>query len=293
MTNHQLALDSFVKRIKPDPNIVAMLLYGSLSYGTVWHRSDIDLELIIRDGTAAPLDWRTLEEEGVEINITGFSPLSEFKKYLQKVRSGYDHGLFGRGTLVFSKDDGLTEMFEDARKIGEDDAPRAFSARTGELLSWLHKAEKHATVLDKPLYAQRFLQLAAPVAADMELIRHRENPTRESILRAMELHPQLMDALFVIPSTTAMTTADVQRSLQTADDYLMQHQPWWSRHVLRYLSDGEPHPASHIWRHCGGVPLTYLAEKGIIGRTTEPLQLFKKSKLTVDEPAFFSLEEGN
>ena len=285
---HQFALDSFVKRIKDDPHIVALLMYGSLAYGTVWEKSDIDVEVIVRDGTVTSARWYTLEEAGIEINITSFSELSKFKKGgLQALRDGFDHGLYGKGNIVFSKDASLMEMFEDARRIGDDDAPRAFAAKIDYLVNWMHKAEKWITVLDDPLYAQRFIQLAAIQAADMELIRHKENPTRESIQRARELNPDLMHEIFVIPSTTAMTADGVRRALKVLDDYLMEHFEWWGKHILRFLSDGEVRTVSHINKSCGSVPLAYMAEKGIITQTTEPSLLFKKSKLTLDEKAYF------
>ena len=288
---HQKALASFAKRVEKDPHVVALLVYGSLSYGKVWKRSDIDVEMIVRDGTVPQGKWYNLEEDGVEINITQFSEVTKFKQGLQKVRSSFSQGILGKGNLMFSKDETLTEMFEQARRIGEDDVPKMFAARIWELTNWMHKAEKWITVYNDPLYSQRFLQMAAVIIADMELIRHKENPTRESILRARQLNPGLMHEVYTIPSTTAMTEEDIRRALKALDDYLMEHMEWWSKHILRFLSDGEVKTSSHIMNHCGEVPLPYLAEKGIIEQTTESSRLFKKSRLTVEETAYFYIKE--
>jgi len=46
---HQRALNNFVNSVKSDPNVIALLLNGSLAYGTVWAKSDIDLLMLIRD----------------------------------------------------------------------------------------------------------------------------------------------------------------------------------------------------------------------------------------------------
>ena len=289
---HLQALNSFIKRVEKDPNMVAILLYGSLAYGTVWERSDIDVELIVRDGTEFSGRWfYVIEEDGIEINITAIGELSKFKNELQKLRNGYDHGKYGKGILVFSKDESLSELFEDAQKIGDDDAPKSFAAKIGTLLNWMHKAEKQAVVLDNPLYAQRFLQLCAPVVAEMELVRHGENPNREAINRAQELNQSLMQEVYVKPSTMAMTKAEINHTLKVLDDYLMQHMDWWSRHILRFLSDGEIKAVSHIWEHCGSAPVEYLAEKGVIMQATHPVRIFRKSKLTLDEKAYFYIKE--
>lgn len=289
---HLQALNSFIRRVEKDPNIVALLLYGSFAYGTVWERSDIDVEIIVRDGTAFFERWvYVIEEDGVEINISAIGELSKFKNELQKLRNGYDHGKYGQGILVFSKDASLYELFEDARKIGEDDAPKSFAAKIRTLLSWMHKAEKQAMVLDNPLYAQRFLQLCAPVVAEMELLRHRENPNREAINRAQELNQSLMQEVYVKPSTMAMTKTDIHHTLKLLDDYLLQHMDWWSKHILRFLSDGEIKAVSYIWENCGCAPLEYLAEKGVIMQATHPVRMFKKSKLTLDEKAYYYIQE--
>ena len=288
------ALNSFAERLKQDPNVIALLLYGSLAYGTVWERSDIDVELIVRDGTSYATQWvYLLEEDGVDIELIVISELAEFKGNLQKKRDGFDFGKYGTGNLIFSKDESLYELFEDARKIGDNDAPKAFAAKIGLLLNWMYKAEKHVTVINNPLYAQRFLQLSASTVAEMELIRHKENPNREAILRAQQLNPDLMQKTYVISSTTAMTKEDILNTLKYLDDYLMQHMDWWSKHIIRFLSDGEVKPCTQIWQHCGGAPLEYLAEKGVIIRVTEPVKLFKKSKLTLDEAAYFYIKEEN
>ena len=288
---HLTALNNFAERVKKDPKVIALLLYGSLAYGTVWEKSDLDLELIVRDGSIPKSCLLLFEEEGIFAHLD-LNEVSKFKKYLQRVRGGFDHGIYGRGELIFSKDEALRELFEEARKIGEDDAPKAFASKIDGLVNWMNKAEKYITMLNEPLYAQRFLQLCAPIVADMEMIRHRENPNRESILRARQLNPELMHEIFAVPSTTVMSKADIERTIKILDDYLMQHVSWWSRHLIRFLSDGEIKTASHISEQCVGADaLEYLYQKGVVMRTTRPLGLFKHSRLTIDEVAYLYIKE--
>ncbi|MCL2405332.1 MAG: nucleotidyltransferase domain-containing protein [Defluviitaleaceae bacterium] len=277
---HMQALNSFAMRVEKDPNVIAMLLYGSLAYGTVGRKSDIGITLIVRDGSIANERGFSADEDGIYVSCHGLREVSKFKKDLQELRGGYEHALLGSGKLIFSKDEALIALHEATRKIGVDDAPRAFAAKIDGLFNWMWKAEKHITLINDPLYAQRFLQLSAAIVAEMELIRHRENPNREAIRRARELNPKLMHELYTIPSTTAMTVEDVRHTLDVLDEYLMKHIEWWSRHILRTLCDGEP-KLRGWW---GAV--TYLEEKGVIMRTTLPRRVFKNSKLTVDEVAY-------
>ena len=292
MTQHekyQRALDSFTEQVKYDPNVIALLLVGSLSYGTVWERSDIDLMVIARDQSLGSAVDYTTDEDGVEFHIT-FMELSPFKTRLQKNRAGdMLHGLYGKGNFIFSKDQSLVELFEEARKLGRDDAALVFFGMVGWLLCNAYRAEKWITVFDDPLYAQRFVRDCGMTVGDMVVLAHGEIPTRESVLRAMELEPALMQAVYVMPSTMAMTAADVRRTLQVMDDFLMAHIDFWSKPVMKFLSDGEERKLSHIVRHFSvgdAFPLNYLTEKGLIERFTMPSKVFKSSKLMIEEVAY-------
>jgi hypothetical protein len=144
------------------------------------------------------------------------------------------------------------------------------------------------------MYSQRFLQNCAIIAADMELLLNGEVPSRESVLRAMELNPALMRDVYVIPGTTAMTKCDVRRTLKVLDDYLMRHISYWGKPILKYLSDGEVKRVSEIMKHFGvsdGFPITmsYLASKGFVERVALPSRVFRRSGLTVDEVAYIYL----
>jgi len=282
---HMQALNSFAQRVKKDPNVIALLLFGSLAYGTVGRKSDIGVTLIVRDGSISKEWGFSADEDGIYVSCHRLREVSKFKKDLQEERGGYNHGLLGSGQLVFSKDEALIELHEATRKIGDADAPKAFAAKIGELYNWMWKAEKHITLIDDPLYAQRFLQLGAAIVAEMELIRHRENPNREAIRRARELNPKLMHEIYTVPSTTAMTAQDVRHTLNVLDEYLMEHLDWWSRHILRALRDGEAKTLN--W----GVG-TYLEDKGVIMRSTLPRRVFKNSKLTIDEVAYVHIKEN-
>ncbi|MCL1862616.1 MAG: hypothetical protein FWF78_03505 [Defluviitaleaceae bacterium] len=216
---HMQALNNFAERVKKDPNIIAMLLFGSLAYGTVGKKSDIGITLIVRDGSIATERGFLADEDGIYVSCHGLREVSKFKKDLQELRGGYEHALLGSGRLVFSKDEALVALYEATRKIGEDDAPRAFASKIDGLYNWMWKAEKHITLINDPLYAQRFLQLSAAIVAEMELIRHRENPNREAIRRAQELSPKLMHELYTIPSTTAMTVEDAATPTAVSGGY--------------------------------------------------------------------------
>lgn len=292
---HLQALESFTNEVKHDPNVIALLLSGSLSYGTVWERSDIDLTLLARDGSITKEAEYCVERDGIEMHVY-IMEVSAFKEKMQRLRAGqYPHSYFGKGTMVFSKDEALNAFFEDARKVGSRDAEMSYLGMVGCLLVDMYRAEKWITVFNDTLYSQRFLQKCCTIAADMVLLLNGEEPTRESVLRAMELNPELMRQVYIIPSTTAMPEQDIRRCLEALDGFLRENMEMWSRPIKKLLSDGEAWTVSEMKKFFGmetlSVQLSYLAENGILQRISRSSRVFKNSRLTVEETAYLYIGE--
>ena len=290
---HLLAMNRFVDKVKGDPHVIALLLWGSLSYYEVWEKSNIEFTMLVRDKSASVMTHFFGDADGYELNLH-LMEVSKFKEALQRSRAGeFWHSAWSKGTFVYTKDESLLTFFEEVRKAGKDDLVRTFIRFIDMMMGATVKAEKWITLYGNALYAQRFLHMAYMQAADLVLMQHGEEPTRESVLRAMELEPEFMHEVFVVPTTTAMTVTDVQRVLGVIEAYLVEHMDWWSKPILRFLSDGEEKTASHIGKQVGAGyrALDFLARRGIITRITKPSRVFKKSKLTIDEVAYIYHKE--
>ena len=292
---HMLAMNRFVDEVKDDPHVIALLLWGNLSYYEVWEKSNIEFTMLVQDKSAPAAKYYYSDASGYRLDLH-LMEVSKFKETLQQSRAGeFWHSAWGKGTIVYTKDESLLTFFEEARQAGKDDMVRTFIRFMDMMIGATVKAEKWITVYGNALYAQRFLHMAYMPAADMVLLRHGEEPTRESVLRAMELEPEFMRDVFVIPTTTAMTVADVRHTLAVIEAYLVKHMDWWSKPILQILGDGEVKTASHIGRQSNSGPhysgignraLSFLAERGVITKVTQPSRLFKHSKLTIDEVAY-------
>lgn len=289
---HIQALKSFTEKVKIDPNVIALVVSGSLAYGTVWKRSDIDLTMLVRDGMNKKFDLYNIDENGVEIHMI-LMPVSVFKKEMRQLRAGqFSHGYYGKGEIVFSKDESLYPIFEETRIVGLDDVSMSIIPCVQMLLVNMYRAEKWITALHDPLYAQHFLQYCAGSVADIILLMNKEEPTRESLLRAMELRPELMHKIHVIPCTTTMTEDGIRDTLKLLDDFILESMDLWSVPILRFFSDGELKTSSEFERFMGQdviFCLTYLAEHGLLERVTKASRVFKQSALTVEEIAYIAI----
>jgi len=217
---HLQALHNFTERVRNDPSVIALLLDGSLAYGTVWEKSDIDLVAVIRDGTGAASGY-AVDEGGIDVSLS-FTDVSKFKNDMRKWRGDSSRSQYALGSVVFTKDETLRDFIEEINRLGDDDAICVFLAVFNGLWSNRTRAEKWVTALHDPLYAQRFLQWCCTDLADMILFRRHEIPNRESVPRAMELEPELMREFYVKPSTTVMTEDDIRRAINVLDDYLSE-----------------------------------------------------------------------
>ena len=104
---YNAALDSFTNQIKDDPNVIALLLYGSLAYYDVWEQSNIDMELIVRDGSAPAFYFYRICEDGINIDMQ-IGEVSKFKAEYQRMRGGERlHPVISMGKIVFTKDETL------------------------------------------------------------------------------------------------------------------------------------------------------------------------------------------
>src|SRR2546429_5191933 len=99
------ALELLVEQVKRDRSILAAILCGSLSYDTVWAKSDIDLVLItIDDKKTGPADF-ALYADGVNVHAL-LMPRAEFRKSVEgSICNSFGHSFLAKGRLLYTHDE--------------------------------------------------------------------------------------------------------------------------------------------------------------------------------------------
>lgn len=286
------ALNNFREEVEDDPNVVALILLGSLSYGTVWEKSDMDILLVVRDGAVSKHQYFRAEEDGIDIELS-IEDVKQFKNQMGRGRAGeFCHGYYGKGTIIFCKDPSFRTFFEENKTVGREDAIISCYMNIQMLITNLNRAEKWVTVFKDMTYAQHFLQWSAVALSEIVLLMNGEEPDRESILRASELMPELMEQVYLKTCTTKMDEKEIRKTIKCHKDYLESILPELAKPVLRYLSDHEVRTGTDCELYFGPYIVTALelmAEHGYIERVTLPRRLFKHTDLTVEEIAFMSI----
>lgn len=289
--SYSAAVDSFIEKLKDDPNVIAAILCGSLSYDEVWEKSDIDMALIVRDQKLTNRGYCVIED-GIIINVD-LMERSNFRRTMEWSTGGsFLHSLFAKGKIVYSKDESLYSYFEDIKKLGRDDIEITLFHKANELISYLHKSEKWLRVKNDAKYSQYYILKAAGVIASMEVVSKGEIPTREAILRAREINPDLMKILYDDPLSKSLSKEQLIMVINKIDEYLLSHMDAISSPVIQFMSDGEVKTLSVLAQHFNMEPhfivgiFDYLSEKGILERLSETMRITPKSKLAVEEVAY-------
>ena len=173
------ALDQLIERIAEDRYVLAVVLVGSLSPETVWHRESLGLWIIEADGVSRRLPsdgkdervFRILVENGINIHAEVI-PRSRFKTNGRRsVADGVFLQLLRYREIVYSQDPSIASWFKKANSIATKDQER-------ELLTfstWTIHALRHAR---KRLDIKGDLELAAQeiVGGRAQRGAHRNHP---------------------------------------------------------------------------------------------------------------------
>ncbi len=289
------ALESFLDRVKRDRNIIAVILFGSLSHDKVWRKSDIDLILIGRDVKMTRREFCLLEN-GVNIHASLY-PRHKFKESLEGALQGsFLHSSFAKSTLLYTTDDTIREYYQDVQRLGSKDMELQL-LRYGQMaLYTFAKAEKWFEVKNDLTYSFLWIMYTVESLAKIEVTLNGEITSREVIHQALSVNPAFFNALYFDMVHKKKDEAAIRDALGSIDRYLMEKICLLFRPVLEYLSEaGGTRASSEIDEHFGkraqihglsGV-LEWLAEKGVVQKVPTPMRLTEKSLVEMEEAAYY------
>jgi hypothetical protein len=290
---YEAAIAALTETLRRDRTILGAVLFGSLAYDEVWEKSDIDLHLIGEE-SVKPANY-TLTADGISIHAY-LMPRSQFKKIAEgSVQGGFMNSTLARSRLLFSKDDSLTLLFENAGPLGARDRQAQLLTRGIECLLPLTKAQKWFTVKRDYDYATVYLLHTAGALARVETIAAGDNPGREAIHQALRHNPTFFRHIYTDLLHGPKDAAAVGDALAAIDRYLTERIDLLFEPILDYLADaGGPRGTreinEHFSRHWGVTMIDaacdFLVEKGRVAAVGVPLRLTKDSRVTVDEAGY-------
>ncbi len=295
------ALDDLVAQVKQDKSILAAILCGSLSYDTVWAKSDIDLALVTVDDKKVEATSVSLYANGVNVHAF-LMPRAEFRKAVEgSVRNSFTHSLLAKGRLLYTHDETIASLCARLNEIGERDTQVQLLAAATRALPPIDKAHKWFVTRGDLDYTALWILYAATPLAKIEVIGARLLADREVLLQAMKLNPAFFRTIYADLLNAKKTRKNVQAALDAIDDYLAQRASTLFRLVVDHLREvGEARSSTEIEAHfkrnfdVEGVSTAceYLADQGLIGKVSTTVQLTKRSNVLVQEQAFVYMGEA-
>ncbi len=294
------ALDALVEQVKADRAVLAAILCGSLSYDTVWAKSDIDLVLVTIDDRKVESGGLSLYADGVNVHAFLFSR-AQFRRTVEgSLHNSFMHSLLAKGRLLYTHDPTIADLFARLQDIGERDTEaQLLRAATGALPA-IYKAHKFFITRGDLDYTALWILYAATPLAAVEVIGARLLADREVIPQAMKLNPAFFKTIYADLLNAKKTKKNVQAALDAIDRYVAERTTTLFAPVIEHLREvGEARSCTEIEDHfkrnfnLEGVTTAceYLADQGLIGKASTPVRLTKKSHVEAQELAFFYLEK--
>ena len=292
------AIKTLVEKVKADPYILAVIVAGSFSYAQVWEKSDLDVEIIGRDGVRPTQDFFVLVENGVNIHAS-LTPRNRFKQRIEGAQQGsVVHSYFSHSTLLFSRDASIQEWYDknaSRRGIGERDKQLQLLNVAASTLPNLLYAEKQFYVNRDIVTCFLNLLIVVQGLARIEVLLNDEIPTREVIQPALGYNPDFFNRVYTELINCEKNEAVIQDTLDAVNGYLDERR-FIFQPVLDYLREEKaPRSNTEIDAYFkasldeGSLALVcqWLAWKGIIQQIAVPTKLTVKSQVSVEEPAYY------
>jgi predicted nucleotidyltransferase len=292
---YQAALEAFVEKVRQDSYVIAAILGGSLSHDQVWEKSDIDILLVGRSEKVRERSYYLLED-GINIHAWLLSR-SRFKEQIERaLQSSFFHSYFSKSTLLFSTDETISEYYQNIQRLGARDRELQLLRAGSWVLPILAKAEKWLYVKNDPAYSFLWLMYMIDGLATIEVLLHSEITGREVVQQAMKHNPAFFGAIYFDMIAQPVDAATAERALKLVNDYLDEKVFTLFQPIFDYLAAaGGPRTTSEIDRYFEkqvqvetlGSAYEWLADKGAIQRISTPLRLTEKSRVAVEEAAYY------
>jgi uncharacterized protein len=294
------ALDALVETIKADRTVLAVILCGSLSHDTVWAKSDIDLVLVTVDDNSSDTTGIALDANGVNVHAWR-QPRAAFRKTVEgAMHSSFTHALLARGRLLYTHDPTIGDLVARLAEVGARDVEVQLLEAATEALPCVDKARKWLVTRGDLDYAALWILYAATALARIEVIGAGRVADREVIPQALALNPTFFRRIYTDLLNQPKTPPRVEGALDAIDAFLIARTRTLFRLVVDYLREaGEPRASSeidaHFKRHFDVSSATtaceYLVHRELVGQAAVPAHLTKKSRVHVQELAFYYLRD--
>lgn len=270
--------------------------------GEIGNLSDIDLMIVTSDDS--PHGYAILYENDVCLHADLFNR-SEFRRRQQSfVHGGFFHHMLATSKLVYAKE-GTSSITETGRamiNIAERNKELEIMRFSEWLLGCFLKAQKTFYVLQDIEKSLLWFPRLAQFLAHVLLLMNDRIPGRDVLAQARDLHNELLNEVVTKAFKEELSEANLDQVLKLVENFLLENRQQLFRPILSYLSEAvDTRSVSEIGDHLLqafarpstdppwdlALVLEWLAHHGDLMKATTPKRLTSKSRIPVDEAAYY------
>jgi uncharacterized protein len=235
-------------------------------------------------------------EDGVRIHASVY-PRSGFLRRLEAALQGsFLHSAFTRSRLLYSTDESIEQWYASVQRVGTRDREIQLLRHAANLLEPLAKAEKWLAVKRDPAYSYVWILTVIQLLAEIEVLLAGEVAGREVIQQAMRHNSAFFTAVYADPIHEPKTEERVGEVLRLINAYLEEKLELLFKPLLEFLAAaGTPRTVTELGDYFKKRAPTawlepaceWLADRGVIEKVSAPLRLTEKSRVSVQEAAYF------
>jgi hypothetical protein len=225
------------------------------------------------------------------------STRSQFKRQMEgAIGSSFVHSLMMKGTLLFSRDDSLAELFERRHHLGARDREIQLLKAGAWSIPPIQKAEKWLHVKKDVDYSFYWIMKTLDSIATIEVLLQGEITGREVVLQALRLNPQFFGAVYTDLIHGEKTPDTILACLTKIDQYLRDRAQVLFQPILEYLAEAGGVRSStemnHHFSNKMGISsldsaYEWLADIDVIQKVSTPVRITEKSRVDVEEAAYY------
>lgn len=301
----RVALSGFLDRVREDRNVLAVVRVGSFDPQIVWRKDAIALWIIEIDGVSRRLKsdgqderiFRTFVEDGINFHAE-LIPRARFKQMVEgSSRTAFSCNFFDKRELVYCEDASIENWFDKANSVATRDQDKERMIATTWVLESARYARKRIErKQDLELGFEAILWAVHSIAA-VEVINQGEVHESDSLYRAIELQPELFQAIYLDLLSRKKTKKNLLKALDTIDAYVEASAEAAFEPLLEFFRKQPGHtiPLSHLCEHFAHSQIypwhlesacEWMERARRLEKLAMPFQITRKSRVDVEEPAY-------
>jgi len=286
------ALQSLIEEIKQDNNVICIMHNNK----PVDEYAVTGIFVVVKDNTYENLHNTCIHDDEIfEVVVWGrLEMMQDLSNQLGNVLrySGFSHM-----EVVFSRDDQFVKQFYDVRTMRAQTFAAYMMEDAAQILSRVSKIKRH--IASDTAYAQfQFVQISEYLARFEHLRRQLPIPD-DVVPAARQLNPQLMEYFNTQALSGHWEVATCEQALERLDTYFTEHIEILSKPILhlfkKYKKEivtlDDVYQNFHIPGWSLYPLLKFLSDKGVLHIVTSPVKLTRKSKIELENIAFFYPQE--